>query len=120
MSSWKDQNSKTHDDDDDSDNDDDDEDERVCPYTKALDTKALTAQTLKEKGRNIGEALREMPCDDDDDDDDDDVEDDDDEENDYDLYVRRLCLLHKFIASFSVSGISLAAQNIVGISCRDI
>ena len=108
---------QTHDDDDDESDNDDDDDERVCPYTKALDTKALTAQTLKEKGRNIGKAEREMPYDDDDDDD---VEDDDDEENDYDLYVRRLCLLHKFIASFSVSGISLAAQNIVGISCRDI
>ena len=53
---------QTHDDDvDDKDGDDDDseedEDERVWrTYTKALDTKALTAQTLKEKGRNIGKA----------------------------------------------------------------
>ena len=50
------------DDDDDGDHDDDG---RVCSYTKALDTKALTAQTLKEKGRNIGKALKEMQCDDD-------------------------------------------------------
>ena len=86
---------QTHDDDDDSDNndsdsdndDDNDDDERVCSYTKALDTKALTAQTLKEKGRNIGKAQREMPYDEDDDDDDD-VKDDDDEDIDYDLYVR--------------------------------
>ena len=49
-------------DDDDGDHDDDG---RVCSYTKALDTKALTAQTLKEKGRNIGKALKEMQCDDD-------------------------------------------------------
>ena len=39
------------------DDNDDDDDERVWPtYTKGVDTKALTAQTLKEKGRNIGKA----------------------------------------------------------------
>ena len=33
--------------------------EFVGTHTKALDTKALTAQTLTEKGRNIGKAERE-------------------------------------------------------------
>ena len=67
------------DDDDDGDHDDDG---RVCPYTKALDTKALTAQTLKEKGRNIGKAWREMQSDDD----------DENAYNDDDLYVIGVCL----------------------------
>ena len=58
------------DDDDDGDHDDDG---RVCPYTKALDTKALTAQTLKEKGRNIGKACWGMQCDDENPDNDDDL-----------------------------------------------
>ena len=65
-------------DDDDGDHDDDG---RVCPYTKALDTKALTAQTLKEKGRNIGKAWREMQSDD-----------DENAYNDDDLHVIGVCL----------------------------
>ena len=47
--------------------------EFVGTDTKALDTKALTAQTLKEKGRNIGKACWGMQCDDENPDNDDDL-----------------------------------------------
>ena len=44
----------------DADDSDSEDDEGVWrTNTKALDTKALTAQTLTEKGRNIGQAERE-------------------------------------------------------------
>ena len=84
--------------------------EFVGTDTKALDTKALTAQTLKEKGRNIGKACWEMQCD------------DENPDNDDDLYTIEVCLSVIVAKIYCLSWLILqtttllsAVSNIVGI-----